>query len=79
MEASHLSISSKSIDDDSISDDDKDNITKYMSKLMNSSFYISTETDFEKFINEVKVYKLQNSLDVVFVDYINMRSLNGTS
>ena len=73
MAASHLSISSKSIDDD------KENITKYMSKLMNSSFYISTETDFEKFINEVKVYKLQNSLDVVFVDYINMRSLNGTS
>ena len=73
-----MSISSKSIDDDSISDD-KENITKYMSKLMNSSFYISTETDFEKFINEVKVYKLQNSLDVVFVDYINMRSLNGTS
>lgn len=73
MASSHLSISSKSIDDD------KENITKYMSKLMNSSFYISTETDFEKFINEVKVYKLQNSLDVVFVDYINMRSLNGTS
>lgn len=71
MAASHLSISSKSIDDDSINDDDKDNITKYMAKLLNSSFYVSTETDFEKFINEVKVYKLQNSLDVVFVDYIN--------
>ncbi|MBM6839448.1 hypothetical protein H9X77_14755, partial [Clostridium saudiense] len=41
------------------------------SKLMNSSFYISTETDFEKFINEVKVYKLRNKLDIVFIDYIN--------
>lgn len=71
MAASHLSISSKSIDDDSINDEDKENITKYMSKLMSNSFYVSTETDFEKFINEVKVYKLQNSLDVVFVDYIN--------
>ena len=71
MAASHLSISSKSIDDDSINNQDKDNITKYMAKLLNSSFYVSTETDFNKFINEVKVYKLQNSLDVVFVDYIN--------
>ena len=71
MAASHLSISSKSIDDDSINNQDKDNITKYMAKLLNSSFYESTETDFNKFINEVKVYKLQNSLDVVFVDYIN--------
>ena len=71
MAASHLSISSKSIDDDSINNTDKENITKYMTKLLNSSFYVSTETDFNKFINEIKVYKLQNSLDVVFVDYIN--------
>lgn len=71
MAASYLSISSKSIDDDSINAGDKDNITKYMSTLLEKNFYITTETDFEKFINEVKVYKLQNSLDVIFVDYIN--------
>lgn len=71
MAASNLSISSKAIDDDSIINESKNSIKRFIEKLINNKFYISTETDFEKFINEVKVYKLQNSLDVVFVDYIN--------
>lgn len=71
MAASNLSISSKAIDDDSIINESKNSIKSFIEKLINNKFYISTETDFEKFINEVKVYKLQNSLDVVFVDYIN--------
>ena len=71
MAASYLSLSSKSIDEDSILKEDKDKISEFMARLINNRFYVSTETDFEKFINEIKVYKLQNSLDVVFVDYIN--------
>ena len=71
MAGSYLSLSSKSIDDNSILAKDKDKISQFMAKLINNRFYVSTETNFEKFINEIKVYKLQNSLDVVFVDYIN--------
>lgn len=71
MAASALSLSSNSIDEDSILVEQKDSISKLMAKLMSSSFYVSTETDLDKFIHEIKVYKLQNNLDVVFVDYIN--------
>ena len=71
MAASHLSIPTKSITDNVISDRDKDRICTYMSKLLGSNFYVSTETDLDKFIHEIKVYKLQHSLDIVFVDYIN--------
>lgn len=71
MAASYLSISSKSIDDDTIAENDKGRIANLMAKFMSCKFYVSTETDFEKFTNEIKVYKLQNTLDVVFVDYIN--------
>lgn len=71
MAASYLSLSSKSIDEDSILKEDKEKISEFMAKIINNRFYISTETDFEKFVNEIRVYKLQNSLDVVFVDYIN--------
>lgn len=71
MAASHLSIPTKYIDDNLISEDDKDKICKYMTRLLGSNFYVSTETDLDKFIHEIKAYKLQNSLDIVFVDYIN--------
>lgn len=69
--ASGLSLSAKAIDEDTILKEDKESIAKFMTKVINNKFYVSTETDFEKFIDEIKVYKLQNSLDVVFVDYIN--------
>ncbi|WP_195989455.1 DnaB-like helicase C-terminal domain-containing protein [Clostridium sp. D53t1_180928_C8] len=68
---SYLSISTKSIDEDTILEEDKDNISKFMARLISNKIYISTETDFEKFVNEIKVYKMQNILDIVFVDYIN--------
>ena len=42
-----------------------------MSKIINNKFYVSIENDLDKFINEIKLYKLQNNLDVVFVDYVN--------
>lgn len=71
MAASRLSLSSKSIDDDSILVEQKESICNFMVQLLESNFYISTETDIDKFINEIKLYKLQYNLDVVFVDYIN--------
>ena len=72
MAASALSLSSNSIDEDSILVEQKDSISKLMGKLMSSSFYVSTETDLDKFIHAIKVYKLQNNLtDCFFVDYIN--------
>ena len=71
MAASHLSIPTKSIADNTIAVDDKDKICIYMNKLLGRNFYVSTETDLDKFIHEIKAYKLQHSLDIVFVDYIN--------
>lgn len=68
---SYLSLSTKAIDDDTILQKDKDNIANFMARLINKKIYVSTETNFEKFVNEIKVYKMQNTLDVVFVDYIN--------
>lgn len=71
MAGSYLSLSTKSIDEDTILKEDKGSISEFMARLINNRFYISTETDFEKFVNEIRVYKMQNTLDVVFVDYIN--------
>lgn len=68
---SYLSLSTKAIDEDSILKEDKDSISKFMANLINKKIYVSMETNFEKFVNEIKVYKMQNSLDIVFVDYIN--------
>ena len=71
LAASKLSLSSKDINEDNITEEDKERITEYVAGLFSKNFYISTETNLEKFINEIKLYKIQNSLDVVFVDYIN--------
>ena len=68
---SYLSLSTKAITEDTILKGDKDSIANFMATLINKRIYVSTETDFEKFVNEIKVYKMQNTLDVVFVDYIN--------
>ena len=68
---SYLSLSTKAIDEDTILQEDKDSIANFMATLINKKIYVSTEIDFEKFVNEIKVYKMQNTLDVVFVDYIN--------
>lgn len=68
---SYLSLSTKAIDDDSILKEDKDSISRFMANLINKKIYVSMETNFERFVNEIKVYKMQNSLDIVFVDYIN--------
>lgn len=69
--ASHLSIYSKAIDEDGILVEQKDSICNFMVRLLESNFYVSTETNIDKFINEIKLYKLKYPLDVVFVDYIN--------
>lgn len=68
---SYLSLSTKAIDDDSILKEDKDSISRFMANLINKKIYVSMETNFERFVNEIKVYRMQNSLDIVFVDYIN--------
>ena len=49
----------------------KSKIAEFMSKIISNKFYVSIENDLNKFINEIKLYKLQNNLDVVFVDYVN--------
>lgn len=71
ISGSYLSLSTKAINEDTILKEDKDSIANFMSKLINKKIYVSTETNFEKFVNEIKLYKMQNDLDVVFVDYIN--------
>lgn len=52
-------------------DDDKERISIFMAKLTNTGLYITNETNIDKFISEVKLYKMKYGLDVVFVDYVN--------
>lgn len=71
MAGNKLSLNSKAIIENRINDEEKAKICDYMAKLLENNFYISTETDLEKFIKEIKVYNLQHSLDIIFVDYVN--------
>ena len=58
---SYLSLSTKAIDDDSILKEDKDSISRFMANLINKKIYVSMETNFERFVNEIKVYRMQNT------------------
>ena len=71
MASSNASVAYKSINENTINDSEKSKIAEFMSKIISNKFYVSIENDLNKFINEIKLYKLQNNLDVVFVDYVN--------
>ena len=71
MASSNAAVAYKSINENTINDSEKSKIAEFMSKIINNKFYVSIENDLDKFINEIKLYKLQNNLDVVFVDYVN--------
>ena len=71
MAANHLRISCEKFNNKRLSKEEKDRVTEFCGELLNKQLYISNETDIDKLINEVKVYKLRNKLDIVFIDYIN--------
>ena len=71
MASSNAAVAYKSINENTINDSEKSKIAEFMSKIINNKFYVSIENDLDKFINEIKLYKLHNNLDVVFVDYVN--------
>ncbi|GAB6169559.1 replicative DNA helicase [Clostridium carnis] len=71
MAASNCLIEYKKIINNNISEEEKDKISSYVSTLVNNSFYITNEIDIDLLIREIKLYKMKNSLDVVFVDYVN--------
>lgn len=71
MCANHLMIPCKKFTDKTLTEDEKDKVAALCAELLNRQLYISVETDIDKLINEIKVYKLRNKLDIVFVDYIN--------
>ncbi|MBX7404848.1 replicative DNA helicase [Clostridium chauvoei] len=49
----------------------KDKVNYLITKLLNNEFYVTNETNIDVLIDEIKLYKLEHGLDVVFVDYIN--------
>lgn len=71
MAASEFSINNNKFEKDLLTDEEKDKVSTFCASLSNNMLYISTETNIDRFINEIKVYKLKNKLDVVFLDYIN--------
>ena len=71
MAANQLNISCDKFNNKKLSSEEKDKVAEFCGKLLNKQLYISNETDIDKLINEIKVYKLRNNLDIVFIDYIN--------
>lgn len=71
MAANQLNISCDRFNNKKLSSEEKDKVAEFCGKLLNKQLYISNETDIDKLINEIKVYKLRNNLDIVFIDYIN--------
>ena len=71
MSANQLNISCDRFNNKKLSSEEKDKVAEFCGKLLNKQLYISNETDIDKLINEIKVYKLRNNLDIVFIDYIN--------
>ena len=71
MAANHLHIACNKFNNKILTDEEKDKVSEFCGELLNKQLYISNETDIDKLINEIKVYKLRNKLDIVFIDYIN--------
>lgn len=71
MAANHLHISCDKFNNKRLTNEEKDKVSAFCGELLNKQLYISNETDIDKLINEIKVYKLRNNLDIVFIDYIN--------
>lgn len=69
--ASHFNINYFDLNKKNISEDEKNKISSFSSVLINSCFHITNETDINKLFSEIKLYKLKNGLDVVFIDYVN--------
>lgn len=71
MVASKLGINYQDLNKKKLRLEDKERIAKFIPILLNSKMKITNETDIDKFISEIKLYKLKFGLDVVFVDYVN--------
>lgn len=79
MAASKLNIEYQKMNKKILTAQEKDRITSFINNLMNKGFYITNETNINKVISEIKLYKLNNGLDVLFIDYINkyISGMNG--
>lgn len=71
MVASKLNIPYEALSNKSVSIEDKDKISRMITYMLDQDFYVTTTTDIDKFIAEIKLYKMKHGLDVVFVDYVN--------
>lgn len=71
MCSSHLDIEFRNIERKILTKQEKDDIADFVISLINQKFHITVDTDINKLIQEVKLYKLKFGLDVLFVDYVN--------
>ena len=78
MAASNLDLPYTKIMNKELYESDKQRIATLTMKLLDNHFYVTNETNIHKLINEIKSYKLQYGLEVLFVDYIN-KYVNGSS
>lgn len=71
MCSSHLDIEFRNIERKTLTEQEKDDIADFVISLINQKFHITVDTDINKLIQKVKLYKLKFGLDVLFVDYVN--------
>lgn len=71
MAASKLNIPYSKIINKRLENSEKEQIANFSATLINNKFHVTNETYINKLISEIKGYKLQYGLDIVFVDYIN--------
>ncbi|MGN2349427.1 replicative DNA helicase [Clostridium cagae] len=71
MSASKLNIRYSKIINKKLENKEKEIISSFATTLLNNNFHVTNETNINKLINEIKTYKLQYGLDVLFVDYVN--------
>lgn len=71
MCASKLNIDLRKLQRKILKEEEKEEITKFVNTLIGKGLHITVDTDINKLIEDVKLYKLKFGLDILFVDYVN--------
>lgn len=71
MASSKLNIKYSQFTNKELTEIERNKIHSLMLKLLEDNFYVTNETNISKFLNEARLYKMKNNLDVLIVDYVN--------
>lgn len=71
MAASKLDLDYKAIINRALPMEQKERVSNFIASLTTTRLLVCNETDIDKFINKVKLEKIKNGVDIIFVDYVN--------